>query len=257
MKIWVQSGGAIGKDPQMGIYEQSLKRHVQEAARPDTIVDVYGVDLAPPRPDMYHLSEHVQVSSLMTNARRAEKEGYDAFVVVCTADPGFYELREMLNIPVVFILESSLHLACLLAAKFSFLTHNEWLLLRVTERVKNYGLVERMTKGACLDLSHKDFNIMYENPQPYLDALVEKGREVVAQGANIILVSGNPVHLFLFEHGVREIDGVPILDVCRVAVKFGEFRVELNNMGINSSKKGLYIAPSKEELATILQLNRA
>ena len=256
MRIWVQSAIAIGKDAQAGSYEKSLKRRTQEVARPDTIVDVHGIDVAPPGPDRYHLTEHIAISWIVKNARRAEKAGYDSFVVVCTLDPGFYELREMLDIPLVYILESSVQLACLLAPKFSFLTHNELLLLRVTEKVKQYGLGERMTPGACLDISVKDINTMYENPRPYLDALIEKGRKVIEQGANIILVSGNPVNLFLLDQGVREIDGVPILDVCGATVKFGEFMVDLKNIGIVRTKKGLYTTPSKEELATLLTFYR-
>lgn len=252
MRIWVQSATAIGKDAQVDRYARSLKRNAQEAAKADTIVDVYGLGVAPPRPDKYHLAEHIQVSSLITNAKRAQEEGYDVFVVVCTLDPGFHELIEMLDIPVVFILESSVQLACLLAPRFSFLTHNKSLLLRIVEKVKQYGLQERMTPGAYVDLSHKDFNIMYENPTPYLEALIEKGKKVVEQGANIILVSGNPTNLFLLEHGVRDIDGIPILDACGAAIKFGEIMVDLKKMGIVRSKTGLYSKPSKEELSTLL-----
>ncbi len=252
MKIWIQSATAIGRDAQMDSYGQSLKRRAQEVVRADTIVDVYGVDVAPPRPDKYLLAKHIQVSGLIRNAMRAQEEGYDAFVMMCTLDPGYHELIETLNIPIVFILESSVQLACTLASKFAFLTHNKFLLVRILEKVKQYGLSERMTPGAYLDLSHKDFNAMYENPKPYLDALVEKGRRVVEQGAEIILVSGNPTNLFLFDHGVREIDGVPILDACGAVLKFGEFMVDLKNMGIIRSQNGLFIRPSKEELSTLL-----
>jgi len=253
MKIWVQSATAIGKDAEVASYDQSLRRHVREVVRSDTIVEVHGVDQAPPRPDKYLLSKLVQVSRIVMNARQAEKEGFDVFVVVCTLDPGFYEVRELLDIPVVFSLETSVLLACMLAPKFSFLTHNESLMLRIREKVKQYGLEERMTPGVYLDLSHKDFNNMYKNPKPYLDAFISNGRKVIEQGANIILVSGNPSHLFLLDHGVREIDGVPILDGCGASVKFGELMVDLKNIGIVRSKRGLYTAPSKEELSTLLK----
>lgn len=40
MRIWYQSSAALGIDPKWTPYEKSLKRHVQEVARPDTKVKV-------------------------------------------------------------------------------------------------------------------------------------------------------------------------------------------------------------------------
>ena len=51
---------------------------------------------------------------------------------------------------------------------------------------------------------------------------------------------------------MREIDGIPILDACGAALEFGEFMVDLKNMGIVRSENGLFIKPSKEELSTLL-----
>lgn len=256
MKIWIQSANAIGKDPEVRTYEQSLKRHVQEVISPGTVIDIHGVDVTPPKLDRYYLSQHIVVSDLVKKAGQAQEEGYDAFVVTGTCDPGLREIREMLDIPAVFILETSIHLACMFASKFGFLTHSEALLLRAMERVKEYGLRERMTPGRSLNLTHKDFSTMWANPQPYVDAFIDEGRKVVEQGANILLVSGNQSNLFLFYHGVREIDGVPIMDICGTVVKFAEFMVTLNKMGMGGGRKGIDTAPSKEEIVTLLSFLR-
>ena len=256
MRIWVQSANAISKDAEVSTYEQSLKRHVQEVASPGTIVDVFGVDVTPPRLDSYHLSQYIVVSDLVRNAIRAQNDGYDAFVITGTCDPGYDEIREVLEIPAVFILETSIHLACLFSSNFGFLAHSKSLLLRVTDRTKKYGLGERMTPGRCLNLTHKDFSKMWENPKPYVDAFIEEGKKVIQQGANILIISGNQSSLFLLYQGVREIDGVPILDACGTVVKFAEFLVTSREMGVIKSKKRTDIAPSSEELAILLDLMR-
>lgn len=253
MKIWIQSGSNFEKDARVSSYLKSLQQYARKIARPDTVVNINGIDAVLDRPDLYRLAGHIQSSSLIRNAWRAQQEGYDAFVQTCTLDPAAYEIREVLDIPAVFVLECSAHLACLLAPRFSFLTHNESLLLRITEKVREYGLGERMTPGACLNLSHKDFNLFGEKPAPYLDLLVQGGRKVIAQGANIILVSGNMISLFLAERGVREIDGVPVLDMFATALKFGEFMADLRKLAIVRSRKGLYAAPSKGELKAYLK----
>ncbi len=253
MKIWLQSATALGKDPRVSSYEESIKKHAQKVARKSTTVSIHGVDEVLGRSDLYHLAGHIESSWLIQKAWQAEQEGYDAYVQVCTLDPAAHAIREVLQIPTVFVLASSVLLACSLAPTFSFLTHNESLLLRITDRVREYGFATRMTPGGCLNLSHKDFNDMYQNPKPYIDAFIEKGTEVVEKGAGIILVSGGMSNLFLLDNGINEIKGVPVLDQFGVAIKMGELMVDLKNIGVDRSKKGLYLAPSKEELPTYLR----
>ena len=63
MKIWVQSGSGLTKDAKTAgygsQYEQSLNKHFQKVARPDTTVDVFGVEGTPPGKDRYHSSTHL------------------------------------------------------------------------------------------------------------------------------------------------------------------------------------------------------
>ena len=54
-------------------------------------------------------------------ALRAEREGYDAVVMGCLLEPGISAAKEALRIPVVGDLGASLHLASLVARKFSIL----------------------------------------------------------------------------------------------------------------------------------------
>ncbi len=253
MRIWLQSAAALGKDPRVSSYVESIKKHVQKVARSSTTVSINGIDEVLGRSDLYHLAGHIESSWLIKKAWQAEQEGYDAYVQVCTLDPAAYAIREVLQIPTVFVLESSALLACSLAPTFSFLTHNEALLLRITDRVKEYGLASRMTPGGCLNLSHKDFNDMYKNPKPYVDAIIEKGTEVVERGAGIILVSGGMTNLFMLDQGIHEIAGVPILDQFGVAIKMAELMVDLKSIGVNRSRKGLYLSPPKEELPSYLR----
>lgn len=54
-------------------------------------------------------------------AIRAEKEGFDAVILGCLLEPGVSAAKEALRIPVVGDLGASLHLASLVARRFSFL----------------------------------------------------------------------------------------------------------------------------------------
>lgn len=251
MKIWVQSGGPIGMDTGYSGYEQSLKRHVKAVARPDSTVDVFGVEGKPPKRDQYFSSQHIVKSWVTRNAVKAEAQGYDVFAVVCTLDHGYYEVREMVDIPVVFIMESAMHLACQLAPKFAFLTHNQALLLRLEELARRYGLSGCMTPGGYLKFSSEQFGDVFSHPEPFVKAIVEEGKKVIAQGANILLLSGNPINMLMVDKGIRDIDGAPILDVCGTVIKMAELMVDLNKMGITRSRSGLFGSPSQSERAQL------
>ncbi|MFH1169874.1 MAG: aspartate/glutamate racemase family protein, partial [Chloroflexota bacterium] len=133
MKVWCQSCGAFGKDPVWNDYEESLKRHAKKIARPDTVVELHGLDGTVPGIDSYHASQSMCMMQSVRNAIRAEREGYDVFVMISTIDAGFNEVREMVDIPVVMMLENCVHFAMMLAPRFAFFTHNEPLLLGLTE----------------------------------------------------------------------------------------------------------------------------
>ena len=55
-------------------------------------------------------------------AVRAEAEGFDAVAMGCLHEPGVSAAKELLQIPVVGEFQASIHLACLVARKFSFVT---------------------------------------------------------------------------------------------------------------------------------------
>lgn len=53
-------------------------------------------------------------------AMRAEEEGFDAVAMGCLMEPGVAAAREMLSIPVVGEAQAAMHMAALVAPKFSF-----------------------------------------------------------------------------------------------------------------------------------------
>jgi len=254
MKIWLQSGSALSADaltPYGRLYEESLARHLKYVARPDTQLQTFGIAGTPYGKDRYHTAFHRTVTLMLESVMRAEPEGFDAVAVINTFDHGYYELREVLRIPVVFITESSLYLACQLAPRVGFVTHNEAMLLHTADMAKRYGFGGRLAEGAHLGLTYEDFPKMYDDPAPYLAAFTDKARRVVARGADVLLVAGNPLNMFLVEQGLRDVDGVPVLDGCAAVVKTAEMMVDLHRLGIRRSSRGLFTSPPDADLAKL------
>lgn len=235
MKIWVQSGSALAADtatPYGRRYEELLARHLKTLTRAGTRIESRGIPDTPYGKDRYRAAFHRVTTLMIQSALRAEKAGFDAIAVINTFDHGYRELREVTRLPVVFITESSMHLAAQFATRIGFVTHNRSILRHCEELARRYRLEGFLVRGAWLNLTYEDFIRMYAYPEPYLDAFREAARPVIERGAEILLVSGNPVNLFLIDHGLREVDGVPVLDGCAALIKTAEMMVDLDKLGL-------------------------
>ena len=257
MKLWLQSGSALAADagtPYGKRYEASIAKHMQSVARPDTELQIFGIGRTPYGKDRYRAALQIVTTEMIKNVLRAEEQGFDAVAVINTLDHGYYEMRELLDIPVVFISESSMHLACQLAPSFSFITHNAAMQLHVGELAKRYGLADRMVEGADLGLTYEDFPKAYADPEPYIDGFAEAARQAIARGAAMLMVAGNPFNMFLIDQGVRDVDGVPVLDCSTAAIKAAELMVDLERLGIRRNATGLFDPPPAEAKAAMRAL---
>ena len=56
--------------------------------------------------------------------------------------------------------------------------------------------------------------------------------------------------------GVREVDGIPILDCLTAAIKTAEMQVDLKGLGVRRGATGLFEAPSAQAKAAMRSLFR-
>jgi allantoin racemase len=117
MRLFYQSFG-VSRGSRDGAYGQVLKRIVDRAAAPGTEVSINGLSPHHAIAEQYRHLEFLDTAEVLKNGLRAESEGYDAFLLGNIFDPGLHELRELLNIPVLGLRESSVHVACLMGRRF-------------------------------------------------------------------------------------------------------------------------------------------
>src|ERR1700710_1547162 len=163
MKLFYQSMG-VARRSASGSYAQSLNAMLTQSGAPGTVVDVYGLSEGAAIADQYRYLETVDTQEILANGLRAEKEGYDAFLIGNIFEPGLHALREVLNIPVLGLCESSIHLACLMGPGFSIVNVNPKFVRKVTENIAGAGLSGRLVsiehmqveRGAVLDTAFED-----------------------------------------------------------------------------------------------------
>ena len=251
MKIWCQSCTSLEQDENFKEYTECVKKYAQEIARPDTILEFHGVDEAIPELSAGPAPHSLCVYQSIRNAFRAEREGYDAFVMINALDNGYYEIKQALNIPVAFITETALHIAMMFAPKFAFLAHQGPFLLQIQELAERYGVDKHMIPGGYLGTDLADLPNIFRNPNSHVDVVKTVAREIIARGADILVPGAGCVNMFLHNNGIREIDGALVLNTLGCVVKIAELMVDMQKIGITRSRHGMYAALSKEALATI------
>lgn len=91
------------------------------AARPDAEISVVGLDRGPASLESDY-EDALAVPDILAKVRVAEAEGIDAVIIDCMADPGLDPARELASIPVVGPAQTAMHLAAILAHRFSVIT---------------------------------------------------------------------------------------------------------------------------------------
>ncbi len=243
MRIWYQS---IISPERMPNYFQALQRHAQSVADPDTEVVVHGTRTGG-QAEQYRFYEFWDTRDVLENVLTAKREGYDAFIIGNILDPGLYEAREVLDVPVLGLCETSLLLSCMQGRSFAFVALNEKFIPRLEEKVRQYGLTSRLAAleymrlvipqvdGAFLDPARRDAAI---------EQFLEGARKTVAAGAEVLIPAAGGVMALLSQAGVFAVDGAPILDGVAALVKMAEMAVKLRRLtGVTVSRRLLYAQP--------------
>ena len=94
----------------------------------------------------------------------------------------------------------------------------------------------------------------FRDPEHIIKAATAGARKAADQGTGMLIPMSNVLNMVLVEHGVTKLEGIPVLDTIGAQVKVTELMVDLKEIGITRSKRGLYESPTKEELADALKL---
>jgi allantoin racemase len=255
VKLFYQSMG-VARRSGSGPYARTLSSILRDAADPGTEIDVFGLGPGKAIADQYRYLELLDTAEVLDNGLRAEREGYDAFLIGNVFEPGMHALREVLNIPVLGLLESSVHLACLMGAAFSIVNVNPKFTRKVTENVASTGLGSRLIsldtmrieRGQVLDRAFEDKSVCDQVVQQFAEA----ARTGIGKGAETIIPAGGIVMTILAFAGVHQVDNVPIVNGLIALTKMAEMAVRIRRLtGVFTSKRMMYAPPSGTLLADI------
>jgi allantoin racemase len=243
MRIWVQLPLKAPEDG--GRLLAFVHDYLAGAARPDTEILVRDVPTGYNDPAVVQFNGARMFSDLelLRSVLRAPGEGADGVSVACYFDPAMHQARQLLDIPVTGLAESSMLLAGMMGSKFAVVTEMEGALPEMELGIDRLGLRSRAigrkpVRALTLTDEEKESTekaILFKEEGMDISLLVENfmkvARGCVADGAEVIIVGCGNVSPLLKMAGVTEVDGAAVIEPMATSLKFTEMLVDLERAG--------------------------
>lgn len=255
MRLWHQS---LTDLTVLEAYRLRLTEHLADVATPGVHVEIHGV-----RPGTYPTRypgtriQQVYLQSLhkeqfVMAALTAEASGYDGMIIATIPDLALEECRSLVDIPVVGLGEASFKIASMLGNVVGVLSfdihHLEGQLRR---NAQHYGVGTLLGPMISANASFDDVVDELEEDEPgkVLDAMTDAVRQLIAQGADVIIPGPGPMNLLAAKHQLTRVDDVPVIDSFRTSVELCTMMARMKRAGTYANRRGFYWArPNREQL---------
>jgi Asp/Glu/hydantoin racemase len=261
MRIWHQSFTVL---QDLGAYDAALRAHFARVARPGTEIVMHGMRPGTyrsnyPGDDIRHVAlQHLHSMQFLAAARRAERDGFDAYAISTLPDPALAEIRAAVGIPVVGYGESAMLASCLLGRRFGVLVFIDELAPLLADNVARYGLAERFAGARHVGFRFNDVLAAFADPAGLIGRFETAARGLIAAGAEVIIPGEAPLCVLLASRGIAAVDGVPVMDSLSAWIKAAEMLVDFRTQsGIRGCDRGYFHQrPDAQRLDEILSFYR-
>lgn len=209
----------------------------KEVAGPDTQIEAAEVVRGVESLESFYDAE-MAAPFILQQVEKAEREGMDAVIIHCMADPALRAARENANIPVL-----GEGLACFLTAiglgdRFSIIDPLEQGARVYEQNLRAYGLIDHLASIRALGIPVAELR---NDLGALKEAFLEQARKAVeTDGAHVIVPGCGRIYGLSSEFSDEL--GVPVLDPLATAVAYAEMLVKLS---LTCSKKAYPNPPVK------------
>lgn len=253
MKLWYQS---LARETESTPYGEILRRVIRNAADPCTEVHIQGIRESAGIGVHYRFLEHHDTREVIYNAMRAEGEGFDAFLIGNASDAGIQIAREVINLPVLALTETSLLASAMMGGgNLGLITVSDKWTPRIMDNARRLCMEGRVVGAeglATTPLELKKAMVNTDLRDAVAADFMVSARRLLDKGAEIIICEGGDVIVFLADLGIYEVDRAPIINGIVELIKMAEAAVKLRkHTGRFTSKRFGLAAPSGEYLKRI------
>lgn len=215
-----------------GSRKKQVKSFLEKLSFKDTCVDILDFDDGPTDLEYYY-SEHIAIKLMMEKIPKIQKY-YDAIIIGCFYDPGLRELREMLEIPVLGIGETSMAIASLLGHRFSIIVGRKKWIPRMSDNALIYGYNRKIASWISIDMTVENFH--NKSKKEIIEVIVDSSKKSIKENLTEVLILGCAAIEGITDV-LREKLEIPIIDPVAVTFKVAESIADLKKkMGLNISK---------------------
>jgi allantoin racemase len=239
-------------------YNVALREVIASVCDPGTEVEVHGIEGPGGVGDQYRYLEFIETQEVLQNVERATREGFDAFLIGNIADPGLREAREIADMPVLGLGETSGQFASLMAGNFALVTGSPKHVPRIVENFQRYGHRDRLHSARHMQMvrlvdlddgfgDSPEGRTLIANFLAQCEAAASEGAEAVIPAVGVLMV-------LLAQAGLhRTPEGLPVVNGVKALVKMGETAVRLRAAmgGTWTSRRCTYQQPPASQLAEI------
>lgn len=238
MKLLYLIPGVMGKS-RMGTAELERRRGIlQSMAAAGVQVEVRDTPSGPQSIESL-CEEYEAVPETVRAAVQAERDGFDAIILGCYADPGIDAIREMVRIPVVGPFESSVTRALTLGYRFGILTVTSSMTGMLEEKVAALGIASR--KLACVRAVDMNVLELLDDKTLLMNRLSEQAERMVRDDRADSLILGCITLAFSgTDRALSEQFGIPVVNPILTALNDAQGMVA---MGLCHSKKAFPLPP--------------
>ncbi len=227
--------------PDAGDMWSALESHVNDLKSAETVVRFEFLTSA----SYFVASRYME---MLNNVRILDgliknEGGHQAAIIGCFNDPGLWEARESLSIPVVGVGEAAMLAACMLGRNFGVVTVRRKLIPIIEDNVRRYGLESRLAGREPIrscEIDEKLYPAMLADPASIaVPAFEQQAKALASDGAEVVVVGCASLGPALSMAGYNLVSGtrVPVVNGTAVAVKVAEALASLNEiLGLTTSK---------------------
>jgi allantoin racemase len=251
VKIWYQSAAEMTATSP---YRAALQSHADRVTEPETSVAIFGVEpgtWAGRQPSQlfgYPAIFHAALgAAFIRNAVRAERAGFDAFIIGTYIEPYLRELRAAVDIPVVSSLEAMLLVGCSTAHTMALITINQSLVWSLKLSIERHRLGARVGSVTAMnpELNEREIIGLLTNPGSYVERFLATAREAVKAHADAIIPAEGILAELVAAQGITNVDGAVVLDGVGIPVAYAQMLVKLwRTTGLRVGRRWHYARPT-------------
>jgi len=119
--------------------------------------------------------------------RNLKGQDYDAVIIHCYSDPNLTACRQVLDIPVVGMVQTSMFMASMMGSKIGVITYAQVAIDVIDDLARKYGYKDRCVRTLSMDTPNGDFIKAYFDAHDLIEKFKTFARQSIELGAEVLV----------------------------------------------------------------------